>query len=108
MPILLMIAFACRITETILAPEYDLWALGVVLYVVLKRYLWANPMETDVTFSSISSGEFAAIYKNLKNRNEVPEISSDLVDLIQNLFLKEPNQRFTLEQVSAHRWMIPF
>ena len=57
-----MIAFACRITETILAPEYDLWALGVVLYaMVLKRYLWANPMETDVTFSSISSGEFAAI-----------------------------------------------
>ena len=38
---------------------------------------------------------------------QLPEISSDLVDLIQNVFLKEPNQRFTLEQVSAHRWMIP-
>jgi serine/threonine protein kinase len=104
--------------ELYLSPEYvadydghalDLWALGVVLYMmVLKRYLWSNPMETDVVFSRISSGEFATIYENLKNRNEVPEISSDLVDLIQNLFLKEPRQRFTLEQVRAHRWMIPF
>jgi len=102
-----------------LAPEYvgnydghaiDLWALGVVLYMmVLRTYLWENPMETDVAFNLISSRGFAAVYDHLKNRNEMPRISSDLVDLIQNLFWKEPSHRFSLEQVMAHRWLLgPF
>lgn len=66
-------------------------------------------METDVAFNLISSRGFAAVYDHLKNRNEMPRISSDLVDLIQNLFWKEPSHRFSLEQVMAHRWLLgPF
>jgi len=75
----------------------DLWALGVVLYLLLFcKYPFTGDSLSEI-YSNIESGKVSF----------PPEIDvgSDVRDLICNLLKEDTLSRYTLEQVIRHPWM---
>lgn len=79
----------------------DLWASGVVLFVLLvglAPFKWAH--ESDKRYAKISKGNLREMMEGLN----IP-ISEEACDLLQNMFWRDPAQRLTLAQVEAHPWV---
>jgi serine/threonine protein kinase len=75
----------------------DLWALGVVLYLLLFcKYPFSGDCDAEI-YQQIENGTF--IFPS-----EI-EISEEVMDLISNLLKGDSKRRFTLEQVISHPWM---
>lgn len=78
----------------------DLWASGVVLFVLLvglAPFKWAHP--TDKRYAKICKGNLREMMDGLN----IP-ISDEACDLLQNMFWRDPAQRYTLAQVEHHPW----
>lgn len=81
---------------------HDLWAAGVILYVLLvghKPFNWAH--KTDMEFLQISvkqSLKESLLYWKI-------ELSEDAFDLLQNMLLWDPGERLTLAEVMQHPWV---
>ena len=82
----------------------DVWACGVTLYIFLFGHL---PF-FDVTDSGYFISQFFRIAKQIQNDPVTfdPEIqvSDDAKDLILHCMDKNPETRFTIEQVLHHHW----
>lgn len=80
----------------------DLWAAGVVLFVIL---VGLSPFEfahsSDKRFEKISKGGL----KSLIEANKIP-LSSDACDLLQGMLWKDPRKRYTLSEVTEHPWVV--
>ncbi|CAG2187953.1 Myosin light chain kinase, smooth muscle,Myosin light chain kinase family member 4,Death-associated protein kinase 2,Myosin light chain kinase 3,Death-associated protein kinase 1,Death-associated protein kinase 3,Myosin light chain kinase 2, skeletal/cardiac muscle [Mytilus edulis] len=79
----------------------DMWALGVMSYVILSGYSpFAGENDLD-TFANITLGDFDF-------EDEVwNDISDDAKDFIQKLMLKDKSDRLTIDDALAHPWLNP-
>ena len=80
----------------------DLWASGVVLFVLLvglAPFKWAHA--SDKRYAKISRGNLRELMNGLK----IP-ISEEACDLLQNMFWRDPRKRLTLAQVMQHPWVL--
>jgi len=76
-------------------PEVDIWSLGVVLYVLVCAAIpFDGTSFTDVR-DHVLSGRFRIPFF----------MSSELEDLIKKILVKNPSQRYTIQQIKEHPWM---
>ncbi|XP_068685415.1 serine/threonine-protein kinase SIK1-like isoform X2 [Montipora foliosa] len=76
-------------------PQLDIWSLGVVLYVLICRAL------------PFDGGTLPALRDRvLEGRFRIPFfMSTECEHLIRHMLVKDPNQRYTIEQIKKHKWM---
>ncbi|GFH59812.1 hypothetical protein CTEN210_16288 [Chaetoceros tenuissimus] len=80
----------------------DVWSLGVLIFVLvagIPPWQFAHDHH-DRAFYHISRGSLAEVIANSRF-----EMSSVLVDLLQNMFHRDPRQRLSLQQVKSHPWI---
>ncbi|GLD92067.1 hypothetical protein PINS_up000600 [Pythium insidiosum] len=80
----------------------DMWALGVVLYILLCGYHPFDPTN-DATDAELQKRIMAGQADMASP--EWHALSSDARDLIERLLVAEPANRLTAEQVLAHPWL---
>ena len=73
----------------------DIWSAGVALYIMLSGNL---PFNKDKDHDL----EYAILNKNIK---EISDISEEANNLLKNILEKDPNKRFTANQILEHPWM---
>jgi serine/threonine protein kinase len=79
----------------------DLWAAGVVLFVMLvglAPFKWAH--SSDKRFAQISRGGLGDLVAAL----DIP-LSPEAIDLLQGFYYKDPRQRWNLAEVMGHPWV---
>ncbi|CBQ69711.1 related to calcium/calmodulin dependent protein kinase C [Sporisorium reilianum SRZ2] len=74
----------------------DVWSFGVTLYCMVVGHL---PFDKD---------NFYEMYESIKNDEpDYPDhLSADLKDLLQKIFIKDPEQRITVPQMRDHPWTL--
>ena len=82
-------------------PPVDLWALGVLLYIMLCGYPPFPTNELRRLCRHVIAGKFTFHPKYWTT------ISSEVKDLIEHLIVVNPQQRFTIDQVLNHSWLRP-
>ena len=73
----------------------DIWSAGVALYIMLSGSL---PFNKDKDHNL----EYAILHKNIK---EISDVSEEANNLLKNILEKDPNKRFTANQILEHSWM---
>lgn len=82
-------------------PTVDLWATGVILYVMLiGSPPWEVPQPTDTNFHLMTSGHMRRILVE-----RACGLSVDAMDLLQRMLYYDPWDRLSLDQVWDHPWM---
>ena len=80
----------------------DLWAAGVVLFILLvgmAPFKWANL--TDYRYQQINRGKLRELVLSLNVK-----LSDEACDLLQSMFWQKPRKRLTLSQVLSHPWVM--
>ena len=82
-------------------PAVDLWAAGVILFVMLTGSPpWEEPRLTDDNFRLMTTGHMGRMLEE-----RCAGLSEDAMDLLQSMLYLDPADRLSLEQVRAHPWM---
>lgn len=76
-------------------PAIDIWSLGVVLYVLVSAALPFDGETVHEVRDRVLEGRFRVPYY----------MSSELEDLIRKILVKNPSQRYTINQIKGHPWM---
>ncbi|XP_037725420.1 serine/threonine-protein kinase SIK2-like isoform X3 [Drosophila subpulchrella] len=76
-------------------PEFDIWTLGVVLYVLVSGALPFDGPTIQSLRDRVLSGRFRTPFF----------MSSECEHLIRHILVLEPTRRYTIEQIKGHRWM---
>ncbi|XP_066299706.1 serine/threonine-protein kinase DCLK3-like isoform X1 [Branchiostoma lanceolatum] len=81
--------------------EVDMWATGVITYILLCGFPPFRSLERDQEelFQIIQTGEYEFLSPYWDN------ISDSAKDLINHLLVVEPQQRYTAQQVLGHPWI---
>jgi serine/threonine protein kinase len=80
-------------------PEVDLWSLGVVLYSMLAGFPPFYNESNPALIRQIRRADFAF------HSPYWDDVSADAKDLVSNLLVVDPAQRFTAHQCLEHRWI---
>ena len=79
----------------------DVWALGVTLYLMLFN-----------TYPFKAKGnEYQKLYDSIMHDEpHYPEdfIDRDAIDLLQKMFIKNPEERITMKEIKEHPWVTVF
>lgn len=77
----------------------DLWACGVILYILLAGYppFWDD--DTKVLYEQIKLGEYD--YPS----PDWDDVSNEAKDLINHLLVQDPTKRLTVDQALNHPWI---
>ena len=79
----------------------DIWALGTILFMLAFGFPpWDRASEDDARFLQFSGGHVAQILRSWNM-----DASDDLMDLLQGMFWRDPNQRLSLKHIRDHAWM---
>mmetsp|Transcript_3136 Transcript_3136/g.5996 ORF Transcript_3136/g.5996 Transcript_3136/m.5996 type:complete len:431 (-) Transcript_3136:21-1313(-) len=90
-----------RNTEPFDGFAIDMWAAGVILYIMLTGFPpYDQASRTDQRFELIVSGK---LMKQLKNWGIM--LSEEAGSLLQSMLQLNPKDRLTLAQVMAHPWV---
>lgn len=76
-------------------PQLDIWSLGVVLYVLICRALPFDGATLPALRDRVLEGRFRIPFF----------MSTECEHLIRHMLVKDPNQRYTVEQIKKHKWM---
>ena len=85
--------------EVLFPHRCDLWALGVILYVMLSGTMPFYGRDKAEVYRNTCSGAYAV------DGPEFAQISHDAVGLIHQLLVVDPARRLTPDGVFAHPWM---
>lgn len=99
---------ACVAPEVLISTGYgkevDLWALGVILYILLCGY---PPFQNGV-----DEGNYGALYEQIIGVNYSfdemawASISESAKDLVSKLLVADSRKRYTAEQILDHPWIV--
>ncbi len=79
----------------------DLWAAGVILYIMLTGFPpYDHATQADARFEIIVEGQLMD-----QLRTWEIEISEEAGELLQAMLQLDPRDRLTLQQVMAHPWV---
>ena len=73
----------------------DVWSSGVALYIMLSG---------NIPFNRDKTHDLQSAILNLPYK-KIDDISDNANDLLKNILEKDPNKRFTPEQILEHPWM---
>lgn len=83
--------------ENAVASSWDIWACGVILFVMLTgTFPFNGKNESDIS---------KAIRKNRFKIPENMDLSEEVIDLIDGMLTKEPGLRIKTEEVLKHSWI---
>ncbi|XP_038058327.1 serine/threonine-protein kinase DCLK1-like isoform X2 [Patiria miniata] len=90
------------LAETGYGLEVDMWATGVICYILLCGFPPFRSLDRDQEelFELIQAGEFVYLSPYWDN------ISDDAKDLIDHLLVVSKRKRYTAKQVLAHPWVV--
>ncbi|EQC29687.1 CAMK protein kinase [Saprolegnia diclina VS20] len=77
----------------------DVWAIGVVTYVLLSGFLPFYGDDQDAIFASITAGQFEF------DGSDWASISAMAKDCITQMLIHDPKQRPTARELLSHPWM---
>ena len=81
-------------------PSCDLWAAGVILFVLLTgKFPYLQPDANDVAFCW-ATNDIAGLLQTWGIK-----ISNSALDLLKNIFQLHPMRRYSLAQVMEHPWV---
>ncbi|KAJ3270134.1 Map microtubule affinity-regulating kinase [Terramyces sp. JEL0728] len=75
--------------------KIDIWAMGVILYVMVTGILPFQGSSIKELFTNISKANYATPYY----------LSSDLKELLSLIFVANPNKRISIEGIRNHHWV---
>ncbi|CAL8090942.1 unnamed protein product [Calicophoron daubneyi] len=77
----------------------DMWAIGVLSYVLLSGLSPFSGANTEDTLNRVANGDYTFDHENFRN------ISDKAKDFIRKLLQKQPNQRMTVYEALEHPWL---
>ena len=85
----------------------DLWSVGIVLYILVFGRFPFEDLNVNKLIQKIVLNEpnYDNTYNFIERRNP---LSSNLIDLIQRLLKKNPNERISLNEIFYHPWISIF
>ncbi|KAJ5068269.1 protein kinase [Anaeramoeba ignava] len=74
--------------------KIDIWSLGIILFALIVGRLPFYDQNIRILSKKITSGNF-----------QIPsDLSSEVIDLIQNIIQINPEKRFSIKQIKKHPW----
>jgi calcium-dependent protein kinase len=80
--------------------EVDVWALGVILYMLLSGRQPFIGQTIDEIFKNIAAGNYSL------TTSELEDVSPEGLDLIRQMLAPNPSERITVEAALRHPWFI--
>ena len=86
--------------QTYKGKKSDIWALGVTLYFLIFRRYPFTSSNIPQLYGKIMSDEPSFVASA-----DTPSLNPLLVDLLKRMLTKNPEERFSIQEVLAHDWI---